>query len=309
MRIVFMGTPTFAVPTLEKLAQSSHDLVLVVSQPDAKRDRGEKVKPTPVKQKAIELGIPVEQPEQIKENPIFLRALQALKPDLIVVAAYGKILPKEILQLPPKGCINIHGSLLPKYRGAAPIQRAVLEGASMTGVTLMEMGEGLDSGDMLACAKTTIDGKTAAMLHDELAEMGAGLLYDSLPLIEANQMVGIPQNHEEATYAPMIYKKDGLVDFNHSAVDIERQIRGMNPWPRAYTQYKGAPMKLLAGVVKPKITPDVPGKILDVSDQGIAIATGEGILVVTEIQMPGKKKMPVSDYIRGNQIEINTILG
>jgi len=308
MKIVFMGTPEFAVPALEKLIKSGHDIALVVSQPDAKRDRGEKFKPTPVKAKAEEWGIPVVQPQHIKNNSEFLRLLSGLKPDLIIVVAYGKILPKEILELPPKGCINIHGSLLPKYRGAAPIQRAILEGETQTGVTLMLMEEGLDSGDMLAWTNTTTEGKTAGMLHDELSVSGADLLMDMLPLIEAGEVTRIPQDHEKASSAPMIFKTDGHVDFSKSAVAIERQIRAMNPWPTAYAIYHGMQMKFLAGVADSNRTTSIPGTILSVSDRGIEIATAEGILLVTDIQMPGKKKMPVREFIRGNHIEINYIL-
>lgn len=308
MRIVFMGTPEFAVPALEQLSTSGHDIILVVSQPDAKRDRGEKVKPTPVKAKAQELGIPVAQPQRIKDNPEFYRMLSEAKPDLIVVVAYGKLLPKEILELPSKGCINVHGSLLPKYRGAAPIQRAILEGEDQTGVTLMRMEEGLDTGDMLAWSNTSTEGKTAGMLHDELSVMGADLLMDMLPMIEKDQVSYIPQNNEKASFAPMIFKTDGHVDFSKSAASIERQIRAMNPWPTAYALYHGTQMKLLAGTTKPERSAYRPGSILAVTDRGIEIATGDGILCVTKIQMPGKKKMPVADYILGNHIEINYVL-
>jgi methionyl-tRNA formyltransferase len=309
MKIVYMGTPEFAVPALESLIKSGNKPILVVSQPDAKRDRGEKIKPTPVKETALAWGIPVEQPEKIRGNEKFLEMLKGLKPDLMIVAAYGKILPAEILSIPAKGCINIHGSLLPKYRGAAPIQRAIMEGETKTGVTLMQMNVGMDTGDILACAATQTAGKTTGMLLEELASLGADLLIKNLPLIEASKLTPVPQENEKATYAPMIYKSDGLIDFSKSAIEIERQIRAMNPWPVAYTTYNGQTMKIWQAEVEEQTEHVLPGTITEVSQRGIFIETGLGSLIITEIQMPGKKKMPVSAYIRGNQIEINRVLG
>ena len=309
MKIVYMGTPDFAVPALESLIKSGNKPILVVSQPDAKRDRGEKVKPTPVKEKAMEWNIPVSQPEKLKGNEEFIEMLRSLAPDLMVVAAYGKILPEEILSIPVKGCINIHGSILPKYRGAAPIQWAILEGETETGVTLMQMAEGMDTGDVLASAVTQTAGKTTGMLLEELSVLGANLLLENLPLIESNQLIPVPQDNEKATYAPMIYKKDGLVDFSKPAIEIERQIRALNPWPVAYTSYNGQPMKIWQATVEEDIVHALPGTITAVSQAGISVSTGLGVLNIIEIQMPGKKKMPVSAYIRGNQIEINHVLG
>jgi methionyl-tRNA formyltransferase len=309
MKIVYMGTPEFAVPALESLIKSGNKPILVVSQPDARRDRGEKIKPTPVKAMATEWSIPVEQPEKIRGNVGFLEMLKGLEPDLIVVAAYGKILPTEILTIPKKGCINIHGSLLPKYRGAAPIQRAILAGETETGVTLMQMDEGMDTGDILACASTQTDGKTTGILLEELAVLGADLLLKNLPLIELSQLTPMPQENLKATYAPMIYKSDGLVDFTKPAIEIERQVRAMNPWPTAYTTYNGQLMKIWQAEVAEQTDYLLPGTITEVSQRGIIVATGLGSLIITEIQMPGKKKMPVSAYIRGNQIEINRVLG
>lgn len=309
MRIVYMGTPEFAVTPLERLIQSGNAPVLVVSQPDAKRDRGEKVKPTPVKEMAVSHGIPVAQPERIRGNVDFINKLSNLKPDLIVVAAYGKILPREILEIPPKGCINIHGSLLPKYRGAAPVQWAILEGETETGITLMQMAEGMDTGDMLAKASTSTDGKTTEMLLAELSGLGADLLVKMLPEIEKGSLESIPQDEEKATYAPMIRKSDGLVEFNKSAAEIERQIRAMTPWPGAFTNYQGQQMKLWKATVLNETFHITPGTILSVSPRGIQVVTSDGILNIEELQMPGKKKMAVEDYIRGNNIEINHILG
>jgi len=309
MKIVYMGTPDFAVPALDKLAQTIYKPVLVVSQPDAKRDRGEQVKPTPVKVKALEWGIPVEQPERIRGNTDFLQMLRKLQPDLIIVAAYGKILPPEILQIPTKGCINIHGSLLPKYRGAAPVQWAILHGEAQTGVTLMQMAEGMDTGDILATAATPIAAKTTGMLLEELAEMGAQLLMENLPKILENQMIPIPQNNQEATYAPMIFKKHGLIDFSKPANEIQRQIRAMDPRPGAFTSFDGLTIKIWRAEVTEEISNLPPGTITGISPRGITVATGHGLLNITELQMPGKKKMSVSAYIRGNHIEINSVLG
>ena len=309
MKIIYMGTPEFAVPPLESLILSEDKPILVVSQPDAKRDRGKKLKPTPVKEKALEYGIPVEQPEKLRGNIEFLQLIRNLEPDLIVVAAYGKILPAELLEIPTKGCINIHGSLLPKYRGAAPVQRAIQNGDILAGVTLMQMAEGMDTGDMLARVSTTTEGKTTAMLLDELSKKGAALLINTLPLIKNNQLEPIPQDEKESTYAKMIHKQDGLVDFTKPAIEIERQIRAMNPWPVAFTFYQGQPMKIWQANVRNIGASETPGTISQVSSEGILVATGQGMLNITEIQMPGKKKMSVSDYIRGNNIEIKRLLG
>ncbi len=309
MKIIYMGTPDFAVPALEGLIKSGNTPILAVSQPDAKRDRGEKIKPTPVKEMALKWDIPVAQPDKIRGNEDFIEMLRNLAPDLIVVAAYGKILPIEILNIPAKGCINIHASLLPKYRGAAPIQRAILEGEAETGVTLMQMGEGMDTGDILASVTTVTSGKNTGMLFEELSMLGADLLLATLPLIESNQLSPVPQDENKATYAPMIHKSDGLIDFRKTATEIERQIRAMNPWPVAHTIYKGQVMKIWQAEVDEATVFSVPGTIIEVSQRGISVATGLGILNITEIQMPDKKKMPVSAYIRGNQIDINSILG
>jgi methionyl-tRNA formyltransferase len=309
MRIVYMGTPDFAVPALESLIKSGNKPILVVSQPDAKRDRGEKIKPTPVKEVALAWGIPIAQPEKIRGNHDFVEMLRGLAPDLMVVAAYGKILPAELLAIPTKGCINIHASLLPKYRGAAPIQRAILEGETETGVTLMQMAEGMDTGDMLASAATSTAGKTTEALFEELSMLGAKLLLQNLPNIQSNQLSPVPQDDEKATYAPMIHKIDGFIDFTKPAIEIERQIRAMNPWPIAHTTYAGQTMKIWQAEVEEEPVHGLPGTIVAVSQHGISVVTGNGLLNITEIQMPGKKKMPVRAYIRGNRIDINSILG
>ncbi|MGI6728156.1 MAG: methionyl-tRNA formyltransferase [Anaerovoracaceae bacterium] len=310
MRIIYMGTPDFAVPPLKHLYEEGYSVISVVTQPDKPKNRGKKVLPPPVKSLAEKLGIPVIQPQRIKENKELLVEIQALQPDLIVVAAYGKILPKELLSIPRLGCVNIHGSLLPKYRGAAPIQWAIFSGEKETGVTLMYMSEGMDEGDMIASRSTPINYKTAGELHEELSVMGANLLIETLPLIKNNEAPRVKQNEAYANYAPMINKKDGQVDFSRTSEEIERQIRAMNPWPGAYTFYKGERMKLLSA--KTLSEPEagcIPGTVIFARPDGIGIKTGNGVLSVTKIQMPGKREMEVSEFLKGNQIEINTVLG
>lgn len=308
MNIVYMGTPDFAVPALEKLA-AQYQVSCVVTQPDAVRDRGKKIKMTPVKEKALELGMTVLQPDKIKKNDGFFREIRSLEPDLIVVAAYGQILPKEILDLPRLGCINIHGSLLPRFRGAAPIQRAILEGDEETGITIMYMEEGLDTGAMLAKRSTPIQRKNGARLHDELAVMGAELLMETIPKLEAGTLEPIPQDHARSTYAPMISKKDGEIDFTKEPAEIERLIRAFDPWPGAFTSYKGKLLKIWEADVSAAENSAPPGTVLAVSEQGIEIAAGKGTLVARMIQLPGKKRVAVADYLKGNSIETGVVLG
>ena len=226
MRIVYMGTPDFAVPALEALHREGHEIVYVVTQPDAVRDRGKKVKFSPVKEKALELGLEVLQPQRVKGNEEFIQQLKDAAPDVIAVAAYGQILPKDVLDIPPMGCINIHGSLLPRFRGAAPIQRSIIAGDEETGITIMYMEEGLDTGDMLAKAATPIGKKTGEQLHDELSVMGAELLVETLPKL--GKITGEKQNDEESNYAPMISKKEGHIDFSMKAEEIERLLDEFN---------------------------------------------------------------------------------
>lgn len=308
MKIVYMGTPEFAVPALRALVQSGETVVLAVTQPDKARNRGKKVQPTPVKAAAEELKIPVVQPEKIKNNQEFLDEIRKLSPDLIVVAAYGKILPPELLEIPRLGCVNIHASLLPRFRGAAPIQHAILEGDTQTGVTLMYMAEGLDTGDMIAKRSTITAGKTAGDLHDELSVLGAELLLETLPALKDGSAPREVQDEALATYAPMIFKQDGHVDFTRTPEEIERHIRGMAPWPGAFALYKGEAVKLLAASALDKKTDAVPGTILAAEKEGVDVSAGGRILRVTRIQMPGKRPVDVAEFLRGNQLDVSEIL-
>lgn len=309
MKIIYMGTPDFAVPALTALAEAGHEIGYVVTQPDAVRDRGKKVKMTPVKEKALELGLEVLQPEKIKKDAEFFETIKAYEPDLIAVAAYGQILPKEVLDLPKLGCVNIHGSLLPRFRGAAPIQRAILEGDEETGITIMFMEEGLDTGAMLAKRSTPIERKNGEQIHDELAVMGAELLVETIPKLAAGEITPEPQNDAESCYAPMISKKDGEIDFTKSPEKIERLVRAFDPWPGAFTSYNGKMMKIWRAEVDQKENPAAPGTITGVSDQGIEISAGGASLIATIIQMPGKKRVAVADYLKGNSIEKDCVLG
>ncbi|MGI6256846.1 MAG: methionyl-tRNA formyltransferase [Anaerovoracaceae bacterium] len=309
MKVVFMGTPQFAVPSLVALEEAGHDIRLVVTQPDAKRDRGKKFRPSPVKEKAMEMGVPILQPDKIKNNEEFLRAVADCKPDVMAVAAYGKILPKEILDIPSMGCINVHASLLPKYRGAGPVQRAVLEGEEKTGVTIMVMEEGLDTGDMLAKEETPIGRKTTEDLTGELAQMGGRLLVKTLALLERGEIKPEPQDESLASYAPLISKEDGRIDFSRPAVEIERQVRAMNPWPGAYTHYRGGLLKIWEADVISSSEQKTPGTITSAGSDGMVISTGEGALLAKTIQIPGKKRVPVAEYLKGNSIELFQVLG
>ena len=309
MKIVFMGTPVFAVPTLELLAKSGHEVGFVFTQPDKAKDRGKKIHFTAVKEKAIELKIRIVQPEKVRGNQEVFNLLNNYEPDLIVVVAYGQILPKDILMIPRLGCINIHGSLLPKYRGAAPIQRAIIEGEQRTGITLMEMGEGIDTGDMIAMSDTDIGEKTFPQLHDELSLMGARLLMDCLESIEKKIVKPIRQDEAKATYAPMLFKKDGLIDFTKNPDSIARLIRGLNPSPGTYTIYKGEILKIFDAAILHEENSEEPGTITGISKLGIQISAGGSTLLIREIQVPNKRRMTVEDFIKGHHVELFGKLG
>lgn len=307
MRIVYMGTPDFAVPSLQALWDAGHEIPCVVTKPDAVRDRGKKIRFSAVKEKALELGIDVQQPSRIKGNREFLEMLKEIRPDLIAVAAYGQILPKEVLELPRLGCVNVHGSLLPRFRGAAPIQRAILAGDRETGITIMYMAEGIDTGDMLAKASTPVDGKTAQQLHDELARMGAALLVDTIPKLGSIQAE--KQKDEEATYAPMLSKQEGYVDFSRKPEEIERLIRAFDPWPGTYTYDGDKMIKLWRALATGQKTERDNGTVLGAGPEGLDVAAAGQVLRITEIQVSGKKRVEIKEYLKGNSIEIGTVLG
>ncbi|MDD6190867.1 MAG: methionyl-tRNA formyltransferase [Firmicutes bacterium] len=306
MRVVYMGTPDFAVPALVRLREEGYEIPYVVTQPDAVRNRGKKISFSPVKEKALELGIEVLQPEKIKKNEEFLEKIRDAAPDVIVVAAYGKLLPESILNLPPKGCVNIHGSLLPRHRGASPIQASIAAGDEETGVTIMYMEKGLDTGNMIAKASTPIDRKTGSQLHDELAVMGAELLVDTLPKLD--EITAEEQDDSLSTYAPMITKQDGHIDFESSPVTVERKIRAYDPWPGSFAYIGDKMYKIWKAEVVSEKTLEEGGTVIREGKDYLDIACGGEILRITEIQAPGKKRVSTGEFLRGNTIEIGTVL-
>lgn len=303
-----MGTPDFSVGTLEALIEAGHEIALVVTQPDKPKGRGGKMQYTPVKEVAVEHGIPVYQPRRIRE-PECIEELRKYNADIMVVIAFGQILPKEILEMTPYGCINVHASLLPKYRGAAPIQWAVINGEKVSGVTTMQMNEGLDTGDMILKTEVVLDEKeTGGSLHDKLAAAGAKLCVETLKALEEKTATWEAQGESTTEYAKMLDKKMGDIDWNQSAASIERLIRGLNPWPSAYTDWNGKVMKIWEAEVVEKQTEEVPGTIVDVEKGGFLVQTGVNCLKVTALQIPGKKRMDAGAFLRGYQIEEHTIL-
>ena len=310
MKIVFMGTPDFAVPALKKLAADGHEIALVVTKPDAMKGRGNKVQASAVKECALALSLPVSQPEKVKGNTALIEQLQALAPDAVVVIAYGKILPKEILEIPLHGCLNVHGSILPRHRGAAPIQWTILAGDEEGGVSIMQMDEGMDTGDVLAESRVPVDAHNAEELFDILSVKGADLIAETLAKIEAGeQITAVPQEDALATYAPMITKKDGLLDFGRPAAELERRVRGLYPWPGTYTYLDGQPFKIWTAGLAEGTPGAAPGTVLRADREGILIACGEGALLAKEVQAPGKKRMAADAYLKGHSIEKGTVLG
>ena len=302
MKIVFMGTPDIAVPCLQKIIDEKYEILGVVTQPDKPKGRGKKLGMSPVKELAIENNIPVYQPVKARDKE-FIDKIKSLNPDVIVVVAFGQILPKEILEIPKLGCINVHVSLLPKYRGAAPINWVIINGEEKTGVTTMYMDEGLDTGDMILKTEVNLDENiTAGELHDKMMNIGAETLKETLRLIEEGNAPREVQNHEEFSYAPIMNKSLGNIDFSKSAREIHNLVRGVNPWPSAYTTYNDVIMKVWkTKVLDEKSTKDV-GTIIDVSKDGIKVSTIDNVLLIEEIQMPNKKRMLVGEYIKGNTI-------
>lgn len=312
MRVVFMGTPDFSVGTLRELVKAGHEVVGVVSQPDKPKGRGKSLMPTPVKEAALELGLPVYQPKKVRD-PEFLEGLRELAPEVIVVVAFGQMIPQSILELPPYGCINVHASLLPKYRGAAPIQWAVIDGEPESGVTIMKMDTGLDTGDMITKVVVPIEkDETGGSLFDKLSEAGAKLLVDTLPSLADGTAVYEKQPEESPTpYAAMIQKQLGNIDWKRPAVEIERLIRGLNPWPSAFTKLNGKTLKIWSAQVLNESEKDaaaVPGTILSADAQGLCVKTGQGVLNITELQLEGKKRMDTPAFLRGYAVKPQSVL-
>lgn len=309
MRIIFMGTPDFSVGTLKALIHAGHDVCLAVTQPDKPKGRGKEMQPTPVKEEALRHGIPVYQPRKIRD-PHCVEELKKYNADVMVVIAFGQILPKEILEMTPYGCINVHASLLPKYRGAAPIQWAVIDGEKVTGVTTMQMDEGLDTGDMIMKTEVPVsDDETGESLHDKLAEAGAKLCVETLDAVEKGTAVFEKQGESPTAYARMLDKKMGNIDWRQSAVRIERLVRGLNSWPSAYTHWDGKVIKIWKAEAEniPSSPEAEPGTVVSVGREAFAVQTGEGLLHVKELQIPGKKRMETGAFLRGYTLEPGTV--
>ena len=328
MRVIFMGTPDFSVGTLEALIAAGHDVVLGVTEPVKPKVRGKVMQFPPVKETALKYGIPVYQPRKIRE-PECVEELKKYNADVMVVIAFGQILPKTILELTPYGCINVHASLLPKYRGAAPIQWSIIEGETVTGVTTMQMDEGLDTGDMIMKEEVPItENETGESLHDKLAKTGAQLCVKTLTALEDKTAVFEKQGESPTAYAKMLTKEMGNIDWEQSAVQIERLIRGLNSWPSAYTHWNGKVMKLWRAKAKAEVSAERktgaeegaeagaetqaaytrPGTVIAVGKDEFAVQTGDGVLYVYEVQIPGKKRMETGAFLRGYTMEPGTVL-
>ena len=306
MRIVFMGTPDFSVPALKAIVEAGHQVTAVVTQPDKPKGRGKDVQMTPVKIQALEYGIPVYQPVKVK-TPEFVEVLKKEAPDAIVVIAFGQLLSKEILDLPKYGCVNIHASLLPKYRGAAPIQWAVINGDAVTGVTTMRMDEGLDTGDMILKEEVKIRAdETGGSLFDRLSEVGAKLCVRTMEAIDAGTATYTPQDNSQATHTAKIYKEMGSIDWKQGAKEIECLIRGLDPWPSAYTRLGDKMLKIWKAQVVSEESGAEPGCIVKVEKDHILVQTGKGMLAISELQLEGKKRMPVEAFLNGYEIEEGT---
>jgi len=302
MRILFMGTPDFAAASLARLYKDGHEVCGVFTQPDRPKNRGMKETASPVKQLADAHGTPVWQPVRLRDGAAAAE-IRALAPELIVVVAYGRILPLEILNIPPYGCINIHGSLLPKYRGAAPIQWAVLNGETVTGVTAMYLAEEMDAGDVIASKETEIGPEeTSGQLFDRLRDLGAELLSETVTAIAAGTAARTPQAHEQATFAPPLSRELSPIDWSKSAAQIRNQIRGLDPWPCATADLAGTVFKIFRAESRTERSGSEPGTILSAGKDGITVACGDGALCITELQAPGGKRMRAADYLRGHPI-------
>lgn len=304
MKIIFMGTPEFAVPSLKSLIKH-HEVCAVFTQPDRPKGRGKKIAFSPVKEVAVEANIQVFQPEKLKNEPSIIEEIKKIQPDYIIVVAYGQILSKEILDIPKYACINLHASLLPKYRGAAPINWAIINGEKTSGNTTMLMSTGLDEGDMLLKDEVTISNNmTAGQLHDVLMERGADLLQDTVEKYTNNLITPISQENSKSNYATMLNKEMAQIDWDKGASDIHNLIRGLNPWPVAYTNYKDVIMKIYESDFELKSHNYQVGEIVDVKKDVIKVAAKDGFLLIKKLQFPGKKPLEISEFLKGNSIDI-----
>lgn len=309
MRVIFMGTPDFAVGTLQAIYEAGHEVCLVVTQPDKPKGRGHAMQYTPVKEYAVEKGIEVFQPVKIREQEA-VEKLRSCQADIMVVVAFGQIVSKEILEMCPYGCINVHASLLPKYRGAAPIQRVIIDGEKESGVTIQQMDEGIDTGDILSKVVVPIDKKeTGGTYHDKLAEAGAKLCVAAMEDIAAGKITKIPQKDEDSCYAKKLQKELGKLDFTKNAEEIERLIRGLNPWPSAYTTLHGKTLKVWAADVEDKEYEGEVGTIVAKTKKGLVVKTGKGVLTITELQLAGKKRMTTESFLLGYEVHEGEKLG
>ncbi len=314
MRVLFMGTPDFAVGTLEKIIEAGHEVIGVYTQPDKPKGRGKELAMSAVKVKARELGLPVFQPERVRNEDV-IEQIRAMKPDVMVVVAFGQILPKALLEIPKLGCVNVHASLLPAYRGAAPIQWAVLDGLEKTGVTTMLMDEGLDTGDILMQREVVLDKtETGGSLFDKLSIVGAELLVETLAALENGTTVRTKQDDSKSNYAKMLNKALGKIDFTEDAEIIERLIRGLNPWPSAFTYLGGKTLKIWDADVVEADADGVPyegeaGTIVEIGRKSFVVACGKAALRINELQLEGKKRMPADAFLRGNELETGMKLG
>ncbi|OGP87449.1 MAG: methionyl-tRNA formyltransferase [Deltaproteobacteria bacterium RBG_16_48_10] len=309
-RIIFFGTPSFAVPTLKGLLEGPDEVVAAVTQPDRKKGRGQKVSSSSVKEvvsQSKERGILLFQPEKIKDE-IFQERLRDLHPDLFVVAAYGQILPGSLLEIPRNGAINVHASLLPKYRGAAPIAWAILKGEEVTGVTIMRMDEGMDTGDILLQREILMgDEETAETLREKLASLGVLLVLETVIKMKRGEIFPFPQDHSQATYAPSLKKEDGRIDWRREAREIDRQVRAFNPWPGAYALLDGQFLKIFKGKVREGKTGERPGGVLWVGTDFIEVGTEKGSFLLKEVQLEGKRRMSIRDFLAGHPIPVGTV--
>jgi methionyl-tRNA formyltransferase len=306
-RIIFMGTPDFARPTLQKLLDRGENIVAVVTQPDRPKGRGQKLLPPPVKELAESAGIPVYQPPKVRD-PLFVDLIRELKPDCIIVVAFGQILPKALLEIPRHGCINVHASLLPRYRGAAPLNWCILNGESETGVTTMLMDVGLDTGDMLLMRKTALDeNENIVSLHDRMAEMGAELLAETMDRVAAGDIVPQPQNSGDSCYAPMLKKEDGIIQWQNDARTIHNQVRALAVWPGACTTIDGQQLKIFR--TRTGDGSGIPGAVLHASRGTVEVACLTGSLFLEELQLAGKKRLDAASFLAGYPVQVGAVLG